>query len=441
MILSDTLQDQNPWWRDGAIRRARAYPVRRELQPQILSRIFRLDDRRAVILLGPRQVGKTVLLLQLADDLLNAGWPPQSLTYFDFSDDRLTERVTAREVVEVQPVGLDPEHPRVFLLDEIRQAPQWDRWLKQAVDHGRDRIVATDSAASLLRDGSRESGQGRWDEIVLEGLVLREFAHLHALPKEPAEEVLRRVPNLPERYLALGGFPEHALSDDYPEVRRRLRSDIAERAILRDLAGLGVDVQRVKDLFVYLARESGGELNAEARGRDLGADPRSVREWTRLLADTLLVIPLERFAEYAAAGLRSRPKMYAADPGIVQAFAVSPVQDQDVRARAFEAAVFLHLREAARRLGGEWGYFRHRDDLEIDFVLQVAGRKLGIEVTSSLRVRPDKLSRLRKAGGALEADRLFLIHGGVVEEDAEGVRAVPLPLFLLDTVGVLEQDA
>lgn len=440
MILSDILQDQNPWWRDGAIRRARMYPVRRELQPQILSRIFRLDDRRAVLLLGPRQVGKTVLLLQLADDLLEAGWPPQSLTYFDFSDDRLTERVTAREVAEVQPVGLNPEHPRVFLFDEIRQAPQWDRWLKQAVDHGRDRIVATDSAASLLRDGSRESGQGRWDEIVLEGLTLREFAHLHALPEEPAEEVVRRMPNLPERYLALGGFPEHALSDDYPEVRRRLRSDIAERAILRDLAGLGVDVQRVKDLFVYLARESGGELNAEARGRDLGADPRSVREWTRLLADTLLVIPLERFAEYAAAGLRSRPKMYAADPGIVQAFAVSPVQDPDVRARAFEAAVFRHLREAARRLEGEWGYFRLRDDLEIDFVLQVAGKKLGVEVTSSLRVRPDKLLRLRKAGGALEADRLLLIHGGVVEEEVEGIRAVPLPAFLLDPVAVLEKD-
>jgi predicted AAA+ superfamily ATPase len=438
MILSDILQDQNPWWRDGAVRRARTYPVRRELQPQILSRVFRLDDRRAVVLLGPRQVGKTVLLLQLADDLLDAGWPPQSLTYFDFSDDRLTERVAAREVVEVQPVGLDLEHPRVFLLDEIRQAPQWDRWLKQAVDHGRDRIVATDSAASLLRDGARESGQGRWDEIILEGLNLREFARLHALPDESAEGVARRIPGLHERYLALGGFPEHALSDDFPEVRRRLRSDIAERAILRDLAGLGVDVQRIKDLFVYLARESGGEFNAEARGRDLGADPRSVREWNRLLGETLLVVSLDRFAEYAAVGLRARPKVYAADPGIVQAFAGLPVQDPEVRARAFEAAVFRHLREMSRELGGELGYFRHKDDLEVDFVLQVAGRKIGIEVTSGLRVRPEKMARLRKAGGALGADHLLLVHGGVVQENAEGIQAVPLSHFLLDPIAILE---
>ena len=86
MIMTDLLQDQNPWWRDAAIRRARGYPVRRDLEPEILRRVLRIDDRRATLLLGPRQVGKTVLLLQLADELIERGWTPQNLTYFDFSD-------------------------------------------------------------------------------------------------------------------------------------------------------------------------------------------------------------------------------------------------------------------------------------------------------------------------------------------------------------------
>jgi uncharacterized protein len=155
MILGELLQDLNPWWRDATVRRARGYPVRRDLQPEILARVRRTEERRAMVLLGPRQVGKTVLLLQVVDDLLEAGWPPQNLTYFDFSDDRLTEPVTAREVAEVQPVGFNPDHPRVLLLDEIRSAPRWDLWLKQAVDHRLGRIVVTDSAAGLLRDGAR----------------------------------------------------------------------------------------------------------------------------------------------------------------------------------------------------------------------------------------------------------------------------------------------
>jgi len=441
MSLADLMQDQNPWWRDGEIRRARGYPVRRDLQPRILRRILRVDDRRAVVLLGPRQVGKTVLLLQLADDLLAGGWPARNLTYFDFSDDRITGDVTAREVVEAEPVGLNPDYLRVFLLDEIRSAPSWDLWLKQAVDARVGRIVATDSAARLLRDGARESGQGRWDEIYMEGLTFREFIQLHGRPGEELETVLRRAPNIHERYLALGGFPEYVLQEDFPEVRRRLRSDIAERAILRDLSGLGVDVERVKDLFVYLLQDSGAELNAEARARDLGADPRSVREWSRLLSDTLLVSPLERFNRNAAAGLRSKSKIYAADPGLVMAFAPLPVQDASVRAKAFEAAVYRHLRETAREREGRLSYFRQGEDLEIDFVLEDQSGLVAIEVTSGLRVRADKLERLRQAAKKLGTDRRLLVHGGVIEETAEGVETVPLQRFLLDPSALLPGGA
>src|SRR3954466_1753714 len=159
MSLADLMQDQNPWWRDAAVRRARGYPVQRDLGAEILRRILRVDDRRATLLLGPRQVGKTVLLLQVADALLEKGWPPQNLTYFDFSDERITGEISARDVVEAQPFGLSPDYPRVFLLDEIRGAASWDRWLKQAVDAKVGRIVATDSAAGLLRAGAAESGQ------------------------------------------------------------------------------------------------------------------------------------------------------------------------------------------------------------------------------------------------------------------------------------------
>src|SRR3954447_3551537 len=116
MIVADLLQDLNPWWQGSPARRAEEYPVRRELQPKILERILDLEDRRATLLLGPRQVGKTVLLLQLVDDLLAQGLPPRNLTYFDFSDDRiLGGAISAREVVETLPVGLVPDYPRIFL--------------------------------------------------------------------------------------------------------------------------------------------------------------------------------------------------------------------------------------------------------------------------------------------------------------------------------------
>ena len=434
------LEDQNPGWREPNDRRARLYPVRRDLQSVVLNRLLRHDDRRALVLLGPRQVGKTVLLRQLADDLLDGGVPPGNLTYFDFSDDRLTHKVTPRQVAERRPVPLAPDQPRFLLLDEVRLAGDWTLWLKQAVDAGGTRIVVTDSSASLLRQGALDSGQGRWDEHLLEGFSFREFLRLLAGPQEPPEKDFVRAPGLLDRYLAVGGFPEHARNTDIREVHRRLRRDIADRAILRDLLTSGADVRRIKELFVYLVQDSGADFFAEKRADDLKADPRSVREWVHLLNDTLLVAPLERRTRQAAAALRSRTRLFAADHGVVAAFAVAPSLDERVRARVFEAAVFRHLREAARQLEAELTYFRQDEEQEIDFVLDRGEATVGIEVTSSNRLRPEKIQKVRRAGESVGADRLLLVHGGLVEvkgEREERVQPVPLVRFLLDPLAAL----
>jgi predicted AAA+ superfamily ATPase len=383
---------------------------------------------------GPRQVGKTVLLLQTADDLLEQGWPPANLLYFDFSDERLQADVSPRQVAETRPAGFDPDHPRALLLDEIGSAPLWDRWLKQAVDANEGtRIVATDSAAALLGTGGEESGQGRWDELLCEGLSLRDFAALHAIEDEPVPAVLRRDPGLVERYLALGGFPEHATSLDLPEVWRRLRSDIAGKAIRRDLARAAVEVEQVGRLFAYLAESSGAVFKAAERARDLAADQRSVRKWLDLLVSTLLVVRLEQYHLRAAARLRSAPKLFAADPGLVSAFSAA-AEGSEIRGRLFEAAVFRHLRDAAHQLNGELSYFRSPEGLELDFVLSTPGTVVGIEVTSATRVRPEKLDRLRLAGNRLHANRLLLIHGSAVSQPAAGISQLSLPQFLADPV-------
>jgi predicted AAA+ superfamily ATPase len=435
--LLEVLEDQNPWWRSAAERRALSYPFRRDLERQVVARVLRLGDRRATLVAGPRQVGKTVLLLQTADDLLDAGWPPGNLAYFDFSDDRLLAQAHPRQIIEARPAAFNPDHPRALLFDEISLAPQWDRWLKQAVDSASGaRIVATDSAAVLLRAGGRESGQGRWDELPVEGLSLAEFVGIQAEPGESPAAGLRRSPVLVERYLAVGGFPEHARATDLPDVWRRLRGDIADRAIRRDLSREDVDVERVGRLFAYLVESSGSIFKAPERARDLGADPRSIRGWVDLLVDTRLLVPLERSHGRAAARLRSEPKIYGADPGLVAAFAPD-AEAEPVRGRLFEAAVFRHLREAARALEGQVEYFRSHDGLELDFVLTSRKESVGIEVKSAARIRPEEVRRMRDAGSAAGVDRLLLVHGGAVSDVVDGIPRLALATFLLDPLAAL----
>lgn len=411
---------------------------------------MRPDERRAEVLLGPRQIGKTTLLKQLGDDLLAGGWPPLNLTYFDFEDFRLKRPVEPEEIAGLSPPGADPDHPRILLLDELQAVDRWDRWLKHAVDERLGRIVATGSSASVLRQGGRESGLGRWDEIVLDGLSLREFVALNergavggdgdrAAPRRAEPHGSFADPATVERYLSLGGFPEYARDDDYPLVRERLRGDVVDRALRRDLAGRVDDPERLRRLFVYLVQGSGGEQNFSDRATDLAVDPRTVAKWVDLLEDTLLIAPLRRgsTSAKASARLRGRPKLYAADHGLVNAFAEAPPTAGEVRGRVFEAVVFRHLREVARERSGDLHYLKWGNDLEVDFVLESGGERVAVEVTQSVQPKSGKRRALARAADRAGARHALLVHGGMAEGEEEGVTLLPLNRFLWDPESAL----
>lgn len=449
MDINEIARDQNPWWTAPNHRETRRFSQRRQLFGRLLTYLGEAQRDRAAVLLGPRQVGKTTLLLQLADELLDREWPSANITFFDFSDERLVGQVSPRQIMELVPPGRSEAVPRVYLLDEIQDAADWQQWLKGAVDRARRRtgpsehFIVTGSAATALRRGGTESGQGRWDEIPIEGLTLPEFLSIISAP-DGASTSRALDPRLYERYLAVGGFPEHLSSlASVPEVRHRIRADIADRAILRDLLPTGLDVERLRRLFVYLICGSGNLWNQGKRADDLQANRKSLAEWLSALEQTRLIVSLPRHLaadSKASAQLRAQPKIFASDHGLITAFApaAEPLEASEFRARVFEAAVFRHLREAAREHGADWSYSRVDEDLEIDFIVKGPKHSVGIEVTSSPEAKPRKLSRAGEAMKRLGIERKVLVHGGLISGLADDVTLAPLHLFLLDTASYLE---
>ena len=120
-------------------------------------------------------------------------------------------------------------------------------------------------------------------------------------------------------------------------------------------------------------------------------------------------------------------------------------RDRNARGRAFEAAVFRHLRDIKRLVHGELTFFRTRDkrssrndDLEADFVLQHDHGPIVIEVTSSPNPSSRKVERLLRAGEVLKTSRLIMIHGGVVASAQRRITTLSLAGFLLRPESVLE---
>ena len=115
-VPEDLLLELNPWWADAAARPSKARQTSRDMLSVLLDYVGERGDKRAALMAGPRQVGKTVLLHQIADRLLREHWPPANITYFDFSDARLPAGITIGDILQFSPAGVAPERPRVFCM-------------------------------------------------------------------------------------------------------------------------------------------------------------------------------------------------------------------------------------------------------------------------------------------------------------------------------------
>ena len=303
------------------------------------------------------------------------------------------------------------------------------------------------SAAALLHRGTVESGQGRWDELVLDGLSLEEFLLLRTPPGESTESVLHREPDIFEQYLAIGGFPEHVNAESLHEARRRIREDVCDRAIMRDLRRSRADTEQIRRLFVYLVQSSGDAWHVANRARDLDVNRKSLGGWLSHLEHTRLLVRLDPYHPSrgrAQKKLRATPKIFSGDHGLISAFApqLEPLDIPEIRARVFEAVVFRHLRELAREREHFVTFGRIDDDLEIDFILhRDDGAAVGVEVTSSTEVRGKKIGRATEAARLLGIRRLFFVFGGLTRHRVGEVEVIPLHDFLLAPEQVLENTA
>ncbi|MCY4098514.1 MAG: AAA family ATPase, partial [Rhodospirillales bacterium] len=174
------MRAENPWWTGGAVR-----SDYRDLKPRAyFERFAQLVEetgvRRAVVLMGPRRVGKTVLLHHLIARLIkNETFAPQQVGYVSL-DHPLYTRLSIEEAAqEIGQASRNPDGPRLLILDEIQYLADWERHLKSFVDaHPEVRCVVSGSAAAALRLKSVESGAGRFTDFLLPPLTFHEFLDL-----------------------------------------------------------------------------------------------------------------------------------------------------------------------------------------------------------------------------------------------------------------------
>ena len=362
------VEEANPWWRTGKVPAARVAPFRRHAFPTILDAFRTAKPGRGVVVLGPRRIGKTVLLHQVVEQLLSEGQPAQDICFLSLDDVALRDRELGDllSLVEARRPRA-PDRPLLLLLDEIQHSRTWAGWLKRIADRNEPYVfLATGSSATALRRGGQDAGLGRWRELTLFPWSFREHVQLRALPAwsfeyfDRSAEILRSAgvsadgeldptatreledlkkkigrppPDEAARldtalidYFVRGGFPEIATDEDAREARRKLRQDILDRALGRDITDVAnVDTRLLERLFVRICLNPGGLWSEVEAARDLQISRPTVARYLQILEEAFLVFRLPNLAS----PVKGQPKVYLVAPSMRQALLA--LDENDVR--------------------------------------------------------------------------------------------------------------
>jgi predicted AAA+ superfamily ATPase len=319
-----------------------------------------VQGKKSLLLLGPRQVGKSTLLRSLAPDFSLNFAEPRTFREYVSRPERLGEELAAAD-----------SKVKTVLLDEVQRVPAILDMVQYLSDErpGRFRFLLSGSSARKLKRGHANLLPGRIHVHYLHPLLARELGGEFDL----------------ERAMAHGTLPGMYSESDSDERSRDLvsyadtylREEIQAEALVRDVGAYG----RMLELA---AASSGRILNLNALCREAGIRYETTRRYMDVLQETLIAFPIPAWSGADRASLVAHPKIFLFDLGVRNALLRRPLDRplEDEKGLLFEHLVAYELH---RRLGTYWPeakvtHFRNRHGSEVDFVLEIGRETWGIEV-------------------------------------------------------------
>lgn len=312
--IIERLQYENPWWITKEVPSLYKEMSKRLYFDLFYPFVVETKIRRAVVLMGPRRVGKTVMMFHTIEQLIEENVNPQSI-FFVGIDNPIYVNLGLQEILDLCKKSLNADSLKncFVFFDEIQYLKDWERHLKVLVDsYPNTKFIVSGSAAAALKWHSTESGAGRFTDFMLPPLTFQEFIHLknknHLIKKGNIQYGEKQIPycltlNIDElnneflQYLNFGGYPEVVLSEKIQkDMGRYVKNDIVDKVLLRDLPSLyGIkDVQELNRFFTYIAYNTGNEFSYETMSKESGIQKITLKKYLEYLEAAFLIKVLNK---------------------------------------------------------------------------------------------------------------------------------------------------
>lgn len=393
-----------------------------------------LQDTPVIILVGPRQCGKTTLVKQIMED----DW-----VYITLDD------VNQLEFAKNDPLGfIRGFNDRRVIIDEAQRVPEIFLPIKQSIDENRrpGRFLLTGSANAMVLPRVADSLAGRLEVISLLPLAECEiqdtpssFLTKILSGKIPDAKQTRVREQLMTKVLS-GGFPEALLRK---EESRRMAwfNQYILGIVQKDMKDLNQieNLDIMPRLIQIICNQAGNLINYTETGNALGLSRQTIVRYLQLLEQLFIFQELPAWHRNNNKRLTKTPKIHLVDSGLLCALRRVNYEkihrDPILFGSLLETYVLCELRRLASWIDEPlyFSHYRDKDQVEVDIVMEtMSGDVIGIEVKSSVTLRTQNfqgLQRLKKIVG-----KNFLL--GILLYDGDHINVLDKNIFSAP-IGVL----
>jgi len=341
---------------------------------------------KSILLLGPRQTGKSTLLDFLKPDLtINLN---DDQTYLDFKSNpsEIYERIEAANA-------------KTVFIDEIQRHPSLLNTLQVIIDSDKSKknikFYISGSSARKLKRGQANLLPGRIFSYEISGLCAAELDY------KLDENKALHYGTLPEPYLSSNASFSQKLLQSYSAIY--LREEIMAEAITRNLEGFS--------RFIMVAAENSGlAVDFTKVAKQAKIERKQCSRFYEILEDTLIANPIHVYNK-TDADIVARPKYYFFDTGVLNGLLKNFSVSLDRKGYLFEHLVVNQIAASAKAHDKEYSlsYFRTRAGYEIDFILEIDQKIYAIEVKTG-RASSDEVKKLEEFEKyTLKVNQYFMI--------------------------------
>ncbi len=412
----------NPWWAEGEVPASRKRISRQGTLEKVLKI---LDIREIVCITGVRRCGKSTLMYQAVDHLIEKGIAPENILYFNLDEPFEDKNLGLLDRIFNEYIELHAPKGRKYLfLDEIQNIENWEQWVKKFYDlYGEEvKFVLTGSNSTMLSDRLSTLLTGRMITRHVFPLSFKEYLDFEGVeikdPDTQRNEILHHFNN----YLFKGGFPEVVLEED-EEINHLRLTEYFNSILLRDIvAGRKIrESAKLIELANYSLSNVSTLMSYSKISKATGLSINSLKEYLLYMEQAYLIYQLSFFSYSVKNSISAQMprKIYCIDNGLRNAAAFTFSADEG---RLAENLAFLEL----KRRNVEFFYWKGKR--EVDFVVKNRdGTLTGINCTYTDRIRPGETGALlefKEKFGEKVSELILLTKN--LEKEEGGIRYVPV---------------